>query len=106
MRDIEAYKKDVPNFGEMFKETEAVDSYGRMQRIYYLNREPHQIKQNYNNNKDRFEEGKHYYKVEGDELRKFKDEVTNSYLVGKNAKLRCSDYFTENIESKKYFLHR
>ena len=39
MRDIDNIKKDVPNFGEMFFETEAPDSYGRMQRIYYLNRD-------------------------------------------------------------------
>ena len=46
--------------------------------------EPTNIKKNFNSNKERFEEGKHYFKLEGDELRKFKDEVTNSYLVGKN----------------------
>ena len=39
MRDIDNIKKDVPNFGEMFFEVEAPDSYGRMQRIYYLNRD-------------------------------------------------------------------
>lgn len=32
MRDIDTIKKDVPNFGEMFFETEAPDSYGRPQR--------------------------------------------------------------------------
>ena len=31
--------------------------------------EPKQIKQNFNNNKAHFEEGRHYYKVEGDELK-------------------------------------
>ena len=39
MRDIDNIKKDVPNFEEMFFESEAPDSYGRMQRIYYLNRD-------------------------------------------------------------------
>ena len=39
LRDIDNIKKDVPNFGEMFFEGEAPDSYGRMQRIYYLDRD-------------------------------------------------------------------
>lgn len=39
MRDIDAIKKDVPNFGEMFFETEAPDSYGRPQRTYLMNRD-------------------------------------------------------------------
>jgi phage antirepressor YoqD-like protein len=47
--------------------------------------EPHNIKKNFNDNKNRFVDGKHYFKLEGEELRRFKDEVTNSDLVGKNA---------------------
>lgn len=39
MRDIDAIKKDVPNFGEMFFETTAPDSYGREQRAYLMNRD-------------------------------------------------------------------
>lgn len=39
MRDINSLKKDVPNFGEMFFEAETTDSYGRNQRIYYMNRD-------------------------------------------------------------------
>lgn len=39
MRDIDAIKKDVPNFGEMFFETTAPDSYGREQRTYMMNRD-------------------------------------------------------------------
>lgn len=39
MRDIDAMKKDVPNFGEMFFETTAPDSYGREQRTYMMNRD-------------------------------------------------------------------
>lgn len=39
MRDIEAYKKDVPNFGEMFYETTMPDSYGRQQKTYLMNRD-------------------------------------------------------------------
>lgn len=37
--DIDAIKKDVPNFGEMFFETTAPDSYGREQRAYLMNRD-------------------------------------------------------------------
>lgn len=39
MRDIDAVKKDVPNFGEMFFETETPDRYGRPQRTYLMNRD-------------------------------------------------------------------
>lgn len=39
MRDIDAMKKDVPNFGEMFFETTAPDSYGREQRAYLMTRD-------------------------------------------------------------------
>ena len=39
MRDIDAMKKDIPNFGEMFFETTAPDSYGREQRAYLMNRD-------------------------------------------------------------------
>ncbi|MGL9971439.1 ORF6N domain-containing protein [Enterococcus sp. DIV1420a] len=36
-----------------------------------------QIKQNFNNNKDKFVEGKHYYRLEGQELKAFKSQVEN-----------------------------
>lgn len=39
MRDIDAMKKHLPNFGEMFFETTAPDSYGREQRAYLMNRD-------------------------------------------------------------------
>lgn len=39
MRDIDAIKKDIPNFGEMFFETTVPDSYGREQRAYLMNRD-------------------------------------------------------------------
>ena len=39
IRDIDTIKKDVPNLGEMFFETEAPDSYGRPQRTYLMNRD-------------------------------------------------------------------
>ena len=40
--------------------------------------EPIQIQQNFNNNKGHFEEGKHFYKLIGDELKEFKASVTGS----------------------------
>jgi hypothetical protein len=43
------------------------------------------IKQNFNANKDKFIEGKHFYFLEGAVLRQFKNEVGNYDLVGKNA---------------------
>ena len=39
LRDIDSLKKDVPNFGEMFYESEMPDSYGRMQKVYLMNRD-------------------------------------------------------------------
>ena len=36
-----------------------------------------QIKQNFNNNKERFVEGKHYFRLEGSELKNFKRQVEN-----------------------------
>ena len=45
------------------------------------------IKVNFNRNKSRFEEGKHFFKLEGETLKIFKDRVTDGYLVGKNANL-------------------
>ena len=44
-----------------------------------------QIKQNFNNNKEHFVEGKHYFKLESDALKHFKNRVENFDLVGKNA---------------------
>lgn len=49
--------------------------------------EPGNIKKNFNDNKERFIEGKHYFKLEGEDLRELKNRVTNSDLVGKNANI-------------------
>lgn len=40
-----------------------------------------QIKQNYNNNVDRFIRGKHFFRLDGDDLRTFKHEVENFDLA-------------------------
>lgn len=39
LRDIDALKKDVSNFGAMFFETKLPDEYGRKQRAYLMNRD-------------------------------------------------------------------
>ena len=39
IRGIDTFKKDVPNFGEMFFEDTEPDSYGRPQRTYLMNRD-------------------------------------------------------------------
>lgn len=46
---------------------------------------PSQIKQNFNNNIEKFEQGVHYFKLEGAELKGFKNQVENFDLVNKNA---------------------
>jgi len=43
------------------------------------------IQMNFSRNKENFVSGKHYYLLEGDELKDFKNQVTNSGLVPKNA---------------------
>ncbi|MGT3326903.1 ORF6N domain-containing protein, partial [Yersinia enterocolitica] len=43
------------------------------------------IKMNYSRNQTRFKDGKHYFKLVGDELRTFKHKVTESYLVATRA---------------------
>ena len=45
------------------------------------------IKVNFNANKEKFVEGKHYFKLEGDALKEFKNKVSETYLVGKNANI-------------------
>lgn len=41
--------------------------------------EAHQLRQNFKNNKERFVEGKHFYLIEGDELKAFSLQVENFY---------------------------
>lgn len=43
------------------------------------------IKQNFNNNHDKFQEGLHYYFLKGVQLKEFKNRVENFDLVGKRA---------------------
>ena len=40
---------------------------------------PKQIKQNYNNNRDRFVEGKHYFRLEGDEVEKVRRGLVENF---------------------------
>lgn len=46
---------------------------------------PVRIKQNFNENRSRFVDGKHYISLTGDELKAFKKQVGNSYLVANRA---------------------
>lgn len=45
------------------------------------------IRQNFSRNSERFVEGKHIYKLEGSELKAFKNSVTNCHAVKKNARV-------------------
>jgi len=45
-----------------------------------------QVINNYDRNVDRFEEGKHFFKVDGDDLRDLKNSISFRDAVGKNAK--------------------
>lgn len=51
-----------------------------------------QIQQNYNNNKDKFEEGKHYFKVEGKELKELKNRLDDFEVVTGYGKRTSSIY--------------
>ena len=47
--------------------------------------ETSRISENFKRNEDKFEEGKHFYKLEGSELKSFKDQSANCGLVDKHA---------------------
>lgn len=60
-----------------------------------------QIQQNYNNNKDKFEEGKHYYKVEGKELKELKNRLDNFEVVtGYGKRTSCLYLWTKRGASR------
>lgn len=44
------------------------------------------IRKNLSRNLERFEEGKHYFLITGEDLRQLKNRVTGSHVVGKNAR--------------------
>ena len=43
------------------------------------------LRNNFKRNKNRFEEGKHYFRLTGDELKEFKSSVTDSYVASSPA---------------------
>ena len=43
---------------------------------------PKNIRDNFQNNRDKFMEGKHYFRLEGDDLRAFKNDTENIGIVG------------------------
>lgn len=53
------------------------------------------IRQNYNKNKDRFVQGKHCFKIEGNELKELKNRVSQSYSVGIGSNARSIVLYTE-----------
>lgn len=55
------------------------------QLAIYFDTAPVRIRQNHDRNKDRFVEGKHYYKITGDELKKFKKALSSSKILSQNA---------------------
>ncbi|RSE17252.1 ORF6N domain-containing protein [Acinetobacter johnsonii] len=55
------------------------------QLAVYFDTAPVRIRQNHDRNKDRFVEGKHYYKITGDELKKFKNALSSSKILSQNA---------------------
>ena len=57
--------------------------------------EPKQIRQNFNNNKERFVEGKHYFKLDGEQLRVFKNRVENFDTVGIGARTATLTLWTK-----------
>ena len=60
-----------------------------------------QIQQNYNNNKDKFEEGKHYFKVEGKELKELKNQLDNFEVVtGYGKRTSCIYLWTKRGASR------
>ena len=62
--------------------------------------EPIQIQQNYNNNKDHFEEGKHFYKLTGEDLKEFKASVTSSKFSSQFKHAPCLYLWTRRGASR------
>lgn len=62
--------------------------------------EPIQIQQNFNNNKGHFEEGKHFYKLIGDELKEFKASVTGSNFSSQFKHTPCLYLWTRRGASR------
>lgn len=62
--------------------------------------EPIQIQQNYANNKDRFGEGKHYFKLEGEELKQFKASITDSKFSSQLNHVRALMLWTKQGASR------
>ncbi|MFA9394698.1 MAG: ORF6N domain-containing protein [Halodesulfovibrio sp.] len=53
------------------------------------------IKMNFSRNQKRFVEGKHYFRIDGEELRLLKNEVTDCYLVKIGTKVNSLTLWTE-----------
>lgn len=56
------------------------------------------IQMNFSNNRDKFTEGIHYYLLQGDDLKAFKNDPNHIGLVGKNAS--CLYLWTERGASR------
>lgn len=61
------------------------------------------IKQNFRENKSRYVEGKHYIELIGNELRKFKNEVGNSYPVNESNKNEVRNSHPAEIKARYQF---
>lgn len=60
-----------------------------------------QIQQNYSNNKDKFKEGKHYFKVEGKELKELKNRLDDFEVVtGYGKRTSCIYLWTKRGASR------
>lgn len=57
------------------------------------------IQQNYSRNAERFCEGKHFFKLKGDELREFKHRLSQSYSAGHEPSQRGSVKIARNVRS-------
>lgn len=61
-----------------------------------------QIQQNFNNNADKFEEGKHYYKLEGADLKEFKNQLDNFEVVTGYGKRTSCIYLWTKIGASRH----
>ena len=62
--------------------------------------EERQIQQNFNNNPNRFEEGKHYYKLTGEKLKQFKNCIEDFEAVGIGKRTRNLILWTKRGASR------
>lgn len=76
--------QSVQNLPVIFWQNQAVITTDSLASVYEV--DVNNIQANFNNNKARFEEGKHFFKLEGESLREFKKSLTENNSVSRQVR--------------------